>query len=203
MKKTLLIGAALACCALAQAGHHESAGATADVTPASTDEDAMMAAMIAAATPGEPHRFLAEHTGNFIATTTSWPYPGAEPQVMTMTVERRMDLGGRVLEERWTGDFGGAPFSGYSRTGYDNHKKHYWTTWTDNMSTGLFVAYGKEDERTGQFVFEGEATDPATGKPIPTRSVVTYADDGGETMDMYQVQAGEEYKAMSFTLVPR
>jgi hypothetical protein len=179
-------------------------GAVADQHKAgemTAEEKAMMEAMMAIATPGEPHKRMAQSVGSWEAQMLSWGQPGAEPTVSTMKVERQMQLDGRVLEERWTGAFMGTPFNGYSRTGYDNREKRYWTTWTDNMSTGLFISYGEWDKDSGKLIFVGDAVDPVTGETIPTRSEVTYMEDGSEAMQMYQGQDGEEFKSMEFTLV--
>ena len=192
MNKTITLAACLLLATGALADQHQA-------PEMSAEEKAMMDAMMAAATPGEPHKRLAQSVGKYKATMHSWGHPGAEPVVTEMKVEREMQLGGRVLAEVWTGDFMGSPFNGYSRTGYDNQKKRYWTTWTDNMSTGLFIAYGEWDDK-GRLVFHGDAADPVTGDAIPTRSTVTYMDDGSEAMEMHQSQDGQEYKSMAFVL---
>lgn len=197
MRKTILFAiVSVALCAGTRAGHHE-----ADVEM-SEQEKAMMMAMQANATPGDAHLQLAASAGSYDAVMHSWSAPGTEPMVSNMKVVRETELGGRVLEEKWTGEIMGAPFHGISRTGYDNQTQTYWTTWTDNMSTGLYVARGKWNEEKNSVVYEGDAADPVTGEMIPTRSVMTFLDGGKEAMTMYQVKGDEEFKAMAFTLTP-
>lgn len=179
---------------VAIADHHEA-------REMSAEEKAMMETMQKNATPGNHHAKLAASAGTYKAVMKSWGAPGTAPAVSEMSVKRNMQLGGRVLEEHWSGSFMGAPFEGVSRTGYDNQKQRYWTTWSDNMSTGLFIAYGNWDDSTGALVFTGDAVDPMTGEVVPTRSVVRYLDDDTETMDMYQSYGGgEEFKSMAFRM---
>ncbi|MFK7886648.1 MAG: DUF1579 family protein [Gammaproteobacteria bacterium] len=199
--KKFTVGAAVLMFAMsACAGHHEE-GEQAQAV--SVEEQAMMAAMQAAATPGEPHARLADSAGSFDAAMTIWTGPDSEPMHSTMTVERRMDLAGRVLVEDWTGSVMGAPFVGHSRTGYDNVTKRYWSTWTDNMSTGLLVMYGQWDTATETLQFEGKNVNPATGAAYTLRSEGSHPAADTELMTMYEDHGQGEYKAMSFTLKRR
>lgn len=164
----------------------------------SAEEAAMMAAFQASMTPGEPHAWLAEQTGQYAAVVRSWDGPDSEPVSSEASVVRTMELGGRVLREEWTGTVMGMPFNGVGRTGYDNVTERYWSTWTDNLSTGLFIAHGQRRD-DGSFEFHGEMPDPRSGTMIPTRSVATHGDEV-ERMDMYQTIDGEEVRVMAFEL---
>ncbi len=163
----------------------------------SPEEAAMWAAFEASMTPGDPHAFLAAQAGEFVATVRNFEDPAGEPEVSESQVVRTMELDGRVLREVWSGTVMGMPFEGIGRTGYDNVTQRYWTTWTDNLSTGVFVAYGHRDANTGVMEFKGDMPDPMSGKMIPTRSVATHGDDV-ETMTMYRVAGGEDIKTMEF-----
>lgn len=196
MKHSIFALALVLSASVAQADHHEK-----DAAPAmSAEEMAMMQAMQMAATPGEPHEQLAESVGKFKAQMQMWPAPGAEPMSTTMQVERSMDLGGRVLVEHWKGEVMGAPFEGRGRTGYDNVSKRYWSTWTDNMSTGLLVMYGQWNADNDTFEFTGKNVHPATGAAYSVRSVGSSPTEGSETMTMYEDHGQGEYKTMAFTL---
>lgn len=187
--QTAVIALFVCCSALAQEG------APAEMT---TEEQAMWAAFEASMTPAEPHAMLAQQAGEFTATVSSYAEPGAEPEISESMVVRNMELGGRVLREEWTGTVMGMPFKGIGRTGYDNVTGRYWSTWTDNLSTGLFIAYGKE-LGDGSMEFLGEMPDPMSGEMVPTRTVGRY---GGavETMDMYRSLGDEEVLVMRFEL---
>jgi hypothetical protein len=195
--KHSIIAAALVFSAIgAQADHHKKGEAPA----MSAEEMAMMKAMEAAATPGEPHKQLADSVGEFQAQMQMWPAPGAPPMNTSMQVKRKMDLGGRVLVEHWKGEVMGAAFEGRGRTGYDNVTKRYWSTWTDNMSTGLLVMYGQWNADNETFEFTGKNVHPATGTTYAVRSVGSSPLAENETMTMYEDHGQGEYKSMSFTL---
>jgi len=158
-------------------------------------EEAMMQAMVAAGTPGEPHAALAKRTGSWSMTVKSWFDPAAEPMVTEGLAERRMILEGRVMVEDDTADMMGMPFTGYSMTGYDNVSGKYWTTWNDSMTTSILVSYGSYDAESGSYNFTGEYSDPITGGPIKVRAVIRCAADT-ETMDYYETRDGHEARTM-------
>lgn len=137
----------------------------------SAEDIAMAQALQKAMTPGPAHARLAKQAGRWKMTTTFWPEPGGEPMVTQGVSERTMTLGGRVLEERVTATIGGMPFEGFGRTGYDNVAGEYWTTWSDNMSTGLLLMHGSYDDQ-GVAVFEGETLDPMSKQPKKVRMVI-------------------------------
>lgn len=184
---------------VAFAGHHEKEPMA---ETEAMSEEAMMEAFMAAATPGEPHAKLAESVGIYTADMKFYMDPSAAPEMSTMAVERSMDMEGRVLVERWSGMTMGMPFIGVARTGYDNVTKRYWSTWTDNLSTGVMIMYGDWDDEADALVFHGEATHPMTGAPYTMRSVSTYLSDGAEKMQMFEDHGQGEYLSMEFTLTP-
>ena len=157
----------------------------------SAEEAAMMEAMQKAATPGDPHAHLAGATGSFKATIKMWTDPTSPPTMTEGTSERKMILGGRVLEETFKADMMGMPFEGLGHTGYDNVTGKYWGTWSDNMSTGVTVMEGTLDEATGKGTMEGESPDPMTGKKVPMR-IEMRMDDGKEVNDFYMTGPGGE-----------
>lgn len=161
----------------------------------SPEEQAMMAAWQQAMTPGEPHAFLARQAGSWSFSSSFWMEPGEPPMESTGTVERRMILGGRVLEEKVDSTMMGQPFEGIGHTGYDNVTGEYWSTWTDNMGTGVMTSTGTCTEE-GHCTFMGSYNDPMTGQPKQVR--ITYeATEDREVMAMYEDGPdGEERKTM-------
>ncbi len=200
MKRALLALTLCVASASGLAGHHEKAEKEAEAGTAGMSEEAMMAAMAAAATPGEPHAKMAEMVGTYEAEMTFLMDPSGEPQSTTMIVERTLDLEGRVMIEKWSGEFMEMPFAGRSRYGYDNVTKRYWSTWTDNWSTGLIVMYGDWDEEKQQMVLEGENAHPVTGQPYKMRSVSRDLSPGKSVMDMYEDYGQGMVKAFSVTM---
>lgn len=193
MTKKMMFAAGLVLLVMSAASAQE--GGTAEMTP---EEQAMWAAFEASMTPAGPHAFLAEQTGEFTAIVKAYEDPDGEPDISESTVVRQMELGGRVLREEWSGTTMGIPFEGIGRTGYDNVTDRYWSTWTDNLSTGLFIAYGERLD-DGSLEFMGEMPDPMTGDMVPTRSVGRYGEEV-ETMEMYRTVGDEEMLIMRFEL---
>lgn len=185
---TLLLTPAL----LAQHEDH-GGGAEAAMPP---EMAAMMAALEAAGTPGEHHQRLATMTGTWTVSTTMW-MPGApEPMRGTGTAERTMILGGRVLDEQFHGEAMGQSFEGSARTGWDNVTKQWWSTWSDTMSTGLFVLYGQTTDK-GTEVYTGSMADPMGGPAIAMRVVAVAESPDREVHTFYEKQGdGEERKSM-------
>ncbi|MEM6638407.1 MAG: DUF1579 family protein [Pseudomonadota bacterium] len=182
------------------AGHHEAAE---NEAPGALDPDAMMEAAAAAMTPGAEHAHLADSVGAYNAAMKFWMAPGEPALTSSMSVQREMDLGGRVLTERWRGMAFGQPFEGVGRTGYDNVNKRYWSTWTDTFSTGVLVMYGTVSADGQTLEFTGTGTNPATGESYKTRSVGSLPGAAVETMTMYEDHGEGEYKSMSVTLTPK
>ena len=92
----------------------------------------------------------------------------------------------------------GQPFEGTGTTGYDNAKKAYFTTWMDNMSTGMMNMEGTWDEATKAINFKGKMLCPANGKWCEMREVYKIVDDNTHVMEMYgpDMKTGKEYKNM-------
>ena len=169
--------------------------------PAMTPEQAaMMEAWTKAMTPGPEHARLAEAAGEWRARAEMWMDPDGEPEVGHYEVSRTMTMGGRVLEEEWKGTMMGQPFIGHGRTGYNNVTGKYWSTWTDNMSTGLMTFEGSHDDGTGKYSFTGSYADPMTGDTIQSRSVSWTDDSGREIMEMHETRDGREMMTMRLVL---
>ena len=181
--------------------HHEKGEATDHDAPMS--EEAMMAAMAAAATPGEPHTQLAAMVGDYLAEMTFFMDPSGEPQRYIMNVSRSMDLGGRVLVEDWEGDMMGMPFSGRSRTGYNNVTGQYWSTWADNWSTGVTLMRGTWDADEDAMVLVGETAHPITGMPYTMKSITRDHGTVNSTMEMYEDHGEGLVKSFSVKMIKR
>src|SRR5438874_2282495 len=108
--------------------------------PPSPEEQAMMAAWMKYMTPSEGHKALDGMVGTFDAKVTSTMMPGQPPVESTGTDESMWIMGGRYIQEKFSGNFMGQPFTGMGITGYDNAKKQYFGTWIDSMGTGLMLS---------------------------------------------------------------
>lgn len=169
--------------------------------PAETDPEtqAMMEAWAGAMAVGPQHEELAEMSGSWHVTATFWMTPDGEPMSIEGKADRKMILGGRVLSEKFSSEFMGQPFEGLGLTGYDNVTEQYWSTWTDNMSTGLMKMTGTCGE-DGNCTYSGSFVDPASGEEMQHRFVVERIGEDAEKMVGY-VSGPEvsEYKMMEMT----
>ena len=194
MKLKVLAGAlalVFTCSAFAQHDHQQAPAAKPQMDPA------MMEAMMKAAMPGDAQKLLDTMTGSWTAKVTTWMMPGADPMVMEGTAENKWIMGGRYLQENFTGNFMGMPFEGVGYTGYDNVKKHYWGTWMDNMSTSMMTTTGATSDAGKSWTFTGSMADPMTGKDSKVDEKITVADADHHTMEMWGPGPdGKMYKSM-------
>lgn len=176
-------------------GHEHGMG---EMTP---EQQAEMEAWTKAAATGSEHARLAKMVGSYKVTFKMFGAPEAEPEMGEGTAERRMILGGRVLEETVGSTMMGMPFEGVGHTGYDNLKKTYWTTWMDNMSTGLTLMHGTVGD-DGSASFEGETPDPMTGGTSRMR-IESHMDGDKEVNEFYHPGPdGTDVKMMEIVYTP-
>ena len=128
MKIKILAGALFVVFASAAFAQHDHSQ-----TKAKPEMDpAMMEAMMKAGMPGDPHKLLNSMAGSWTTKATFWMMPGADPTSMEGTSENKWVMGGRYLEQRFSGSFMGMPFEGQGYTGYDNVRSSTgargWTT---------------------------------------------------------------------------
>src|SRR5688572_6931581 len=187
--------AGLLCAGLLSAQETPKAGEKPKV--ATTDEKAMMEAWQKFANPGPGHKGLEGMVGTWNTEVTSWMKPGAPPMTSTGTSENRWVLGGRWIEQRFTGSFMGQPFEGLGYSGYDNYKKKYVNTWMDNMSTAVMTSEGTFDAAGKVMTSWGTMDDVMAGKTVKVKSVVTVTDADTHVMEMWGPGPdGKDFKNM-------
>jgi len=150
-------------------------------------------------TPGEIHRRLAALEGKWETKTKAWMEPGGPPSEGTGTCEQRMLLGGRYLQQEYTGDMMGSTFSGINILGYDNHTKKYVSAWIDSMSTGVYFFEGTGDGDGGTVTQESRYDDPVRG-PTIWRSISRTVDDNTIEYEMYLISGDKQDKVMEMTM---
>jgi hypothetical protein len=92
------------------------------------------------------------------------------------------------------------PFQGRGITAYDNFKKKYISTWTDSMSTGIFISEGSADESGKVLTFVGKMDDPMTGqKDKPTKFIIRILSADKHVMEMHDLSLGEKSKVFEMT----
>jgi hypothetical protein len=182
--------------------------AHAQQTPAkptmSAEQQAMMEAWAKSMAVGENHQRLARMAGQWDMITKAWMEPGQPPTETKGTVTNTMLLGGRVLQSQHSGAMMGQPFEGVGLTGYDNVTGRHWTTWLDNMSTGLFQATGSFDLATSTYTYKGEMADPM--KPASTvkvRAVTKLTGPDSYVFEWYDTHEGKEMKSLEVSYTRR
>jgi hypothetical protein len=155
-------------------------------------------------TPGDIHKMLAQHAGTWTAKTTFWMTPGADATVSEATAVGEMILGGRYLMSKFTGNMMGMPFEGMSLEGYDNGTKKFYSTWIDNMGTGIMYMTGEWDPAGKKIEYSGKTYDPMAGKMVDVRQIVKYNDDGTVNMEMFGPDnTGKEFKTMEIMMTKK
>ncbi len=188
---TLMLASLLAAGAFAQ----DKAASPPQMTP---EQQAMMEAWQKASTPNDKHRqLISEFEGTWNARMTAWMDPSAPPMVESGKSVHTAVLGGRQLRMDYSGHFMGQPYEGVGYTGFDNVTGKYFSTWSDNMSTGLFVAQGSYDPATKLYTYHATMNDPTQdGAPVPVRETMRFIDKDHAVFEMYETRDGKERKSM-------
>ncbi len=151
-------------------------------------------------TPGAPHKLLANLSGSWTTKTKAWMSPDNPPMEGTGTCEQKMILDGRYLQQEYSGEMMGSPFTGINLIGYDNHTKKYVSTWIDSMSTGIYYFEGKASVDGRTITQESSYDDPVRG-PAVWRSVTRIGDDKTLKYEMYLTsKGGKKEKMMEMTV---
>ncbi len=161
------------------------------------EQQAMMDAMIKAATPGPNHKMLGSMVGDWTFVMRMWMDPSAPPSETSGTVTNRPLMGGRYVQGDYKAQVMGMPFEGTSVVGYDNVSGQFVSTWLDNMSTGIMYMTGSYDAASRSFTYSAEV--PDTMQPsskVKVREVVRVVDDNQHVMEMYETRGGKELKTM-------
>ncbi|ESS73638.1 hypothetical protein MGMO_15c00590 [Methyloglobulus morosus KoM1] len=160
------------------------------------DPQAMMELYKKLATPGEPHKVFASLAGNWTTKTKEWMEPGKPPMESEGTVEMKMLLDGRYLQQEYHGTMMGQPFTGISINAYDNLTKHYVTTWMSTTGTGIFTMEGSASADGKTITLEGKHPEPGGGH-MSHLAIWKIVDNNTQTFDMYGAHhGGKEMKMM-------
>jgi hypothetical protein len=148
---------------------------------------------------GAPHKLLSSMAGSWNAKVKSWMEPDQPPMESNGASEDKMVLGGRFLQQEFTGDMMGTPFTGIGFTGFDNHIRKYVSTWMDSMGTGILFFEGTAGADGKTITQESSYDDPIKG-PMKWRSVIKFLDEDTHLFEMYRIdRSGKEEKMMEIT----
>ena len=151
-------------------------------------------------TPGEPHKLLAKLEGSWTTRSRSWTEPGKPPIESIGTCEQKPVLDGHYLQQVYTGDMMGTPFTGINIMGYNNHTKKYESIWLDSFSTAIYFFAGKGSADGKTITQDCSYDDPVKG-PVVWRSVTRVKDDNTLEFDMFVTpKGGKKEKMMEMTV---
>jgi Protein of unknown function (DUF1579) len=159
------------------------------------DSAMMMKAWQEGMTISDNHKMLAKTNGTWTGEVTMWMADGAPAQTSTSTSVTESIYGGLYSQTKHSGDMMGMPFHGMSIMGYDNSKKEFFSTWIDNMGSGVMVMTG---QMAGKTINLSGNVRCMNGQDANMREVFTMVDDDHMTMEMYgpDPATGKEYKNM-------
>ena len=178
---------------------HDGASRNTGAPTTDAQKQEMMKKAQAAATPGPAHKALDALVGNWKAEVKCWHEPGGQAEVTQGTAKTRWILGNHFLEEEFSGQMMGKPFTGRSLMGYDNTKKKYNMVWISDVQTSIFCSEGKGEDSNKIFTLEGKADCPATGqRDIPMKSVFRVLSSDKHIFEMFDGSKGNA-KTMEIT----
>ncbi len=165
----------------------------------SMDHQAMTELYNTLATPGEQHKKLTNLAGSWTTQTKEWMEHNKPPVESTGSTEIVSLLDGRFLQQDFTGQMMGKPYTGISIAGYDNLLKRYVTTWMSSMGTGIFMMEGTVSVDGKTITLRGKHPEPGGGY-MTHRAIWTIVDNNNQKFDMYGAHhGGKEWKMMEMT----
>lgn len=150
-------------------------------------------------TPSQHHKWLATMDGEWDATVKMWMDPSQPPSESKSTTINQMIMGGLYQRSTHNGEMMGMPFMGESITGYDNAKKKFLSTWIDNFGSSIMFLEGQYDEKSNSLTLEGNMMDPATGKDMVVKEVLTKLSEDSHKFEMFMLTDGNEIKTMEIS----
>jgi len=163
-------------------------------------DNPQMKAWMAYMTPGMPQQMMAKSAGEWKAEVMQFTDPSQPPMRSMAAVHNEMILGGRYLSTKYNGNMMGMPFEGQGTMGYDNGTKMYYSTWVDNMGTGISYMKGNMSADGKTLELKGSSFDPTQNKEVMMRQVTTFIDDNHQKMEFYSTMNGKEVKMMEMNL---
>jgi hypothetical protein len=139
-------------------------------------------------TPGPAHKALEPLVGE-------WDVEAPWTGVSKATTRRQWILGGRYLQEEFTGEINQKPYQGLGIMGYDNFRKKYFSTWIHTVATSFAISEGTMDADGKVLTLLGKADDPMTGqKEKPTKCLIHILGPDKHTIEFYDPTRGENSK---------
>ena len=165
--------------------------------------EADMQACMAAGTPGDMHKHLAQGVGEWKCKTTMWMAPDTEPMTSDGTSTVTLVMDGRYAKCDIVGQMPGmGPYNATGIYGFDNVSQKFVSTFIDNHSTGIMNGTGKLSSDGKTLTWNYTFNCPLTKKPAVMREVETMTGENTKTLEAFGTdpKSGKEFKMMSIEL---
>lgn len=156
----------------------------------SSDLEIAMQAWERSAQPGPWHAFLAQRVGKWDVAGRIWNDPEGEPSLSSGESKLELVLGGRFLQERHKGRKGEIEYTGLGLLGFDNADSTVTTVWYDDLGTRTSVLSGRAGSPGQPVELHGAMTDPASGRRMVLRVVLTWVSANEQRWDYYGAPEG-------------
>jgi hypothetical protein len=174
------------------------------------DMQAMMQKWMASVKPGENHKWLEKTFVGKWNTTTRMNFDPNAPAMETKgTAEFHMINNGRILIYEAKGqmlmpDASGQmkpiPYEGMGMFGYDNYRHMFVGNWSDTTTTAILQMNGALDPAEKKLTFYGPMDEPMLDVVARTcKYVFTFESDTKFTFQVYDLHAGDNYKAFEIS----
>jgi len=161
------------------------------------EKERALQAWARSAEPGPWHSFLAQRAGKWQVAGRIWNDPEGEPATSASTSRLEMILGDRFLQEVLKGKSGDQKFEGFGLLGCDNADSTITSLWIDSMGTMTSVLTGRAGQPGQPLDLRGRMTDPASGRTMNLRVVITFVSADEHRWDYYGAPEGfDEAKMM-------
>lgn len=170
----------------------------------------MMDDWVALGKPGEHHKALEPLVGSW-ETSMKMEMPGMPPMVTKGTSERKWVLGGRFIEERFSGDmmgpdpkspmgFGKVKMDGIGLFGYDNYKNIYTGVWMSDHGSNILSMTGTMPPGSKTLTMYGLMDEPMMKMSDRYCKYVTrMISDDKFVFEVYDLAAGDNHKVFDIT----
>jgi hypothetical protein len=157
------------------------------------DPATMMAKMKQFTTPGNEHQLLESLIGEWDTETSVMNMPPTKG-----TAEFKWVLNKRFVEQNYSGEMMGQPYTGVGHIGYDVFKKKYVSSSLTSMETAIRYSEGLVD-RTGKIIsFYGTMDEYLTGEhDKAVKYVMNFVDPDHLDFEIHDLAIGEQSKVVA------
>ena len=157
-----------------------------------------------AAAPGPWHAFLATREGRWRLAGRIWNDPQDAPVAVKGDADLKLVFGGRFLQERLRGESAGVRYDGLGLLGCDNADSTVTFVWVDSAHTLTSVLRGRAGAPGQPLELRGATTDPATGRALRLRVVLTFVGPDEHRWDYFGAPEGwDEARLMELVYTRR